>query len=364
MRPHTHTHTHTHTHSQWGSSKTSPELCRLLSIQCTNGCGQFIPRGELPTHLRKSCAKRLVSCDYCGHEDMYEQMTSIHYSICHKFPIACSLGCNIRGITRSTIHEHQEKRCPQRLVSCNYKSIGCNVEFKFADGYCHMEEHARKHLTFVFNLCCTLQEENSKLKTTCASLEGECSTLHTNYDQLASSFKQLEAQVDSLRLSIPCPLPSAVASDPGLATGGGERDKPRKISLPASLPSSIPEEVDDYLFMETVPVVNRPHPPLKAAHSQPIIIVNRGPRPPLLPKPMSYSNQNLARSYSPPAVYPRMKSVSTGSPSFVSPLPTSKYCNIFEEVTSAPPTTKTPPVQYNFQLSSSSSESVGEEVVQ
>lgn len=134
---------------------TCPEeivKCRnFLTIYYTDGdgtstetveCGKFMKRKFLSIHQQYQCLYREYTCQFCGLEKTYKEITGEtvlrkypspvlnpppeigHYAVCPKYPITC---CNECGTTteRNYMRKHRAI-CPREKVMCGNRGRGTN----------------------------------------------------------------------------------------------------------------------------------------------------------------------------------------------------------------------------------------------
>ena len=119
--------------------------CPYQILSCTNGCGKNIERKQLQHHLENDCPKRLIKCQYCNEEDIYQVITGDHRKVCPQHPIRCTNeGCD-QKVPRSQMIAHKET-CPKENISCEYSTIGCVEGIKREEQEKHNEQSMNVHL--------------------------------------------------------------------------------------------------------------------------------------------------------------------------------------------------------------------------
>ena len=181
--------------------------CQFLTVECPNKCGDHIPRGDLPKHLRDRCSQRQLSCPHCGFTDTHDHVTTIHYSTCTLYPVDCPNGCKMPKVSRKEVKDHVENECPLRTVSCGFEFAGCPSEFKHTNEYRHMEERTTYHLSLLSTYCLKLSAENEELRGICYQLQETCASLQSDLGLQKSTLKQTQLELWSIKLKLPQPLP-------------------------------------------------------------------------------------------------------------------------------------------------------------
>ena len=175
-------------HLKWGEGDHLETTCRVIPVQCVKGCGSIIPRGTMKTHIRNSCKRREIICKYCGIQESYDQLTAVHYNICHKYHVACPKGCKMPGIERSSLKSHLETECPLRTVACEFHFAGCGEEMLITEQSRHMTQSMTSHLCLLSTFVRSVQVENKELRNSCKRLEKVCASLQRDCASLATEF--------------------------------------------------------------------------------------------------------------------------------------------------------------------------------
>ncbi len=183
-------------HLMWGEAECPDTTCRVIPVQCLSGCGSVIARGSINDHLRNSCKRRETSCKYCGLKDSYDQLTTVHYSICHKYHVSCPNGCKMPGVERGSLKTHLEAECPFRNVYCEFHFAGCGEEFLVSEQLHHATTAISVHLSLLSTFTRSIQVENKELRTYCTRLEKVCASLQRDYARLAADFVHLQNAIN------------------------------------------------------------------------------------------------------------------------------------------------------------------------
>ena len=163
--------------------------CAEFILNCSNLCGVPLKRSEVQNHCENECQLRIVKCQYCGVTKQFKELEN-HYETCLDFPLLCPNEC-LKSLPRKELKSHIDEECPNTIVSCPYKEMGCEVLSKRSE----LQEHERifisEHLgmakVFYFNEVerLELKVKNQKDKINC--LNSECQKLNN----LTSSVKAL-----------------------------------------------------------------------------------------------------------------------------------------------------------------------------
>lgn len=183
-------------HLMWGEAECPDTTCRVIPVQCISGCGSIIARGSIKNHLRSSCKRRETSCKYCGLKESYDQLTTVHYNICHKYHVSCPNGCKMPGVERASLKTHLELECPFRNVFCEFHFAGCGEEFRVSEQSRHATTAMSTHLSLLSIFTRSIQVENKELRNYCTRLEKVCASLQRDCARLAADFIDLQNAIN------------------------------------------------------------------------------------------------------------------------------------------------------------------------
>ena len=194
---------------------THLQQCPYQFISCTNDCREYVQRKQLQYHLENDCPNRLIICQYCKEEDIYDYITEYHFKVCPQYPILCTNeGCD-QEIPRLQMTTHKES-CPKEIICCQYKSIGCDQKMNREEQKEHNEQSMEEHLQMAMEEILELKEErvelnakikdkdeatNNKLEETEATLQakifslqggGKHSSLHQSIHIKCSGFREMK----------------------------------------------------------------------------------------------------------------------------------------------------------------------------
>ena len=120
--------------------------------------------------MKNNCPKRLIKCQYCNEEDIYQVITGEHLEVCPQYPIQCTNeGCS-QNVPRSQMTAHKES-CPKEIISCEYSTIGCVEKIKREEQEEHNEKSMDEHLQMAGKEIVDLKRAKVQLETKIAFLE-------------------------------------------------------------------------------------------------------------------------------------------------------------------------------------------------
>ena len=104
------------------------EMCCYQLFKCPNGCGREMERSQLRMHETTECLHRF-KCPHCPHRGTYSAVTTTHLAVCESFPLPCVAGCK-RTLTRGEMKDHLATTCPEELMDCPFRMLGCATPVK------------------------------------------------------------------------------------------------------------------------------------------------------------------------------------------------------------------------------------------
>ena len=153
--------------------------CRFEVVKCrywgsnllVGSCNVKMKRANLANHEEKKCDRRPYTCQYCGHEDTYWNITRYHYKKCSRYPVTCPNECDPKKtMPREDVDAHI-KNCPLQRVACELCWVGCSTRLQRKDIEQHITSNQIQHFTLLAKACrelnkrCNkLEEENAELK--------------------------------------------------------------------------------------------------------------------------------------------------------------------------------------------------------
>ena len=122
--------------------------CNYILLPCSFGCGKTIRSGAMREHMKSSCTKRQMSCQYCSYCSSYDIVTAKHLPICLQVPVTCPNKCKVSRLKRKRLQEHIDE-CPLQVISCPFTSAGCTVKRPRNEMERHEDTAMRQHLRLV-----------------------------------------------------------------------------------------------------------------------------------------------------------------------------------------------------------------------
>ena len=123
--------------------------CAYKKLSCFLGCGEHILMRDIDNHETNECSKRPYTCEYCGHLETYDVITTQHWSTCNHYPIECPNNCGSSRIQRSQLQHHLDNECPIQESPCPYAYAGCDDIIHRGDMNRHIQDNAVHHVTIV-----------------------------------------------------------------------------------------------------------------------------------------------------------------------------------------------------------------------
>ena len=124
--------------------------CQFVKVKCPNECEtMWMQRQYLINHVRISCPRRKVKCQYCHDIGEHQFIEGQHKNGCPKLPLPCPNKCGFGNVAREDMEKHREE-CRLEVLNCfndcgeylerQYLSRHVNTECvrrKIACQYCH-----------------------------------------------------------------------------------------------------------------------------------------------------------------------------------------------------------------------------------
>lgn len=118
--------------------------CLFENVSCSEGCGTFVLRRNLQSHIDNECRLRTSFCKFCHQEGTHEFITTDHCRECDEYPIECPNQCG-ETVAQKNIETHLGK-CPMQDIECRYSVFGCTTVTKRRETDQHEAQHKDYHL--------------------------------------------------------------------------------------------------------------------------------------------------------------------------------------------------------------------------
>lgn len=115
------------------------KVCRLESVGCLLGCGEFVIRCHIADH-EGSCPRASVHCAHCAQLFELRELPNHELHACLKRPVHCSL-CAWTGLN-CDLPEHTKSQCEMVLVTC----AACNKQMLRGQLEQHIAQDKDRHL--------------------------------------------------------------------------------------------------------------------------------------------------------------------------------------------------------------------------
>ena len=117
-------------------------------------------------HKEKLCPRRMTRCEHCC-STMEWKVQQDHYNTCPNYPVKCTYHCG-ETVARYKMADHvgHQGKCPNSLLDCKFKNIGCPFRGRRSDLVKHGKDDADSHCSLMASeLVATKQElEETKSK--------------------------------------------------------------------------------------------------------------------------------------------------------------------------------------------------------
>ena len=125
------------------------QTCGYVVVPCDNKCEEMVMRKDKNHHEENLCYRRIVSCSYCDVQLEYQEVVSVHFESCVRFPVGCHYGCGMQ-IPRGDmdVHTSREGICSKSPLQCDFADAGC----QFSGNRMQLEDHLRQSTVSHLNL--------------------------------------------------------------------------------------------------------------------------------------------------------------------------------------------------------------------
>ena len=190
------------------------EKCPFELVECRNGCLQKVERDKEAAHAERECSHRVIQCDLCEQRGPYQFITSTHLGECMERTVSCPEACG-NEVRRRELSAHMIV-CPEVVISCPYRPLGCAMDLKRGKMHVHLETHASSHVTFLTEKLGQQEGTVQELMRKVEQQEQDTDRLKMVVEQLVSDNKKLAedailAKVQIETLSSHTPVPSLLS---------------------------------------------------------------------------------------------------------------------------------------------------------
>ena len=167
--------------------------CSYVELDCPNKCLAKVFRGEMKTHTREKCPKRVVSCVWCNLEGEFQAIVGDHVKTCPSFPLPCPLGCGPE-LTRKDLESHRST-CPLEPVPCPFRGLGCKTEVCRKDLDKHIETSTPQHMAVLAESHTVLQAEHTALQAGYAAIQAGHAKLQVEHAELQNELEAIKSSL-------------------------------------------------------------------------------------------------------------------------------------------------------------------------
>ena len=72
--------------------------CPYMLVECPLNCGLEYLCSKVESHVQSQCPKRMMTCQFCNHLFMWQELIKRHCNVCPKEPVVCPNGCECAPI--------------------------------------------------------------------------------------------------------------------------------------------------------------------------------------------------------------------------------------------------------------------------
>lgn len=174
----------------------APVTCGFVDDGGANGpvaCHHTGRRSELAVHQR-DCEFRPVPCQYCE-QDVAQRRGAMHAATCEAFPVECPNGCG-KILKRGEVKYHCYAECPEQTVPCEFTHFGCIHRHLRANATEHETENAGGHVKLVASAVEDLQRTTSEQAMEIKAMRAEMDAMRLAH---ARDTALMRAELDAMR---------------------------------------------------------------------------------------------------------------------------------------------------------------------
>ena len=195
------------------------KTCGFKAVPCSY-CSSLFQRLAINKH-ENTCPLKPVECVWCGqYSDILSKLKSKHYPKCPMFPVSCPNNCGAKPY-RKNVAAHIDNVCPNTVLDCFFRHIGCEVQLPRKEMTRHSDEMFSEHLLASKRLVKQLKVENVQLGDENTKLKEREHSKELFSDQLVASKKLVkelrsenaELLIENTKLKRELELSNALLSD-------------------------------------------------------------------------------------------------------------------------------------------------------
>ena len=164
--------------------------CQFVVLKCplSTMCGILLPRNSLLHHTKNVCVYREFSCKHCGFLSSYHVVTTQHVNKCVNYPMSCPNECSKQMYPRSQLKSHLAS-CPEQIVDCTFKEVGCKVKLKRHSLQQHLESNSLQHQMIMCQAFTLLQKDKEELERKVTDLTEQVAKSTSEVDYWVNGFQ-------------------------------------------------------------------------------------------------------------------------------------------------------------------------------
>ena len=164
--------------------------CQFVVLKCplSTMCGILLPRNSLLHHTKNVCVYREFSCKHCGFLSSYHVVTTQHVNKCVNYPMSCPNECSKQMYPRSQLKSHLAS-CPEQIVDCTFKEVGCKVKLKRHSLQQHLESNLLQHQMIMCQAFTLLQKDKEELERKVTDLTEQVAKSTSEVDYWVNGFQ-------------------------------------------------------------------------------------------------------------------------------------------------------------------------------
>jgi len=135
--------------------------CKYITTTCVK-CLTSVKSERMDIHVKTECEKRVVSCDDCKEDIVFQYAENHKEQTCSETIVKCVDGCDFHG--KRKMYDTHKLVCKYEKVECPMKPIGCTAILTRNELYDHLENSGDRHLAIALEHVNDLKIDIDNLK--------------------------------------------------------------------------------------------------------------------------------------------------------------------------------------------------------
>ena len=174
--------------------------CQFVVVECPVSveCKEYFLRKNLKNHLSNVCKYRPAKCKYCGFVSTYQNITSLHFEKCTKYPLFCPNKCSSQTYPRNQLSTHLAS-CPEQEMDCTFSEMGCKEKIKRRALQEHLDTNLLQHQLIMCQAFKEMKKDKQEVEEQLELLKRDKKELEVKVQDMHKFSNQEDNQIRSLK---------------------------------------------------------------------------------------------------------------------------------------------------------------------